>query len=75
MSLGIAVRAADGTTGKWRISDLGNDSFSEPYRWTGASIPTALVTALKAAGAQVVLVDTSNANVNWDALDVRRCVV
>ena len=68
VSLGIAVRAADGTTGKWRISDLGNDSFSEPYRWTGASIPTALVTALKAAGAQVVLVDTSNANVNWDNL-------
>ena len=68
VSLGIAVRAADGTTGKWRISDLGNDSFSEPYRWTGASIPTSLVTALKAAGAQVVLVDTSNANVNWDAL-------
>ena len=39
VSLGIAVRAADGTTGKWRISDLGNDSFSEPYRWTGASYP------------------------------------
>ena len=68
VSLGIAVRAADGTTGKWRISDLGNDSFSEPYRWTGASIPSALVNALQAAGAQVVLVDTSNANVNWDAL-------
>ena len=67
-SLGIAVRAANGQTGKWRISDLGNDSFPEPYRWTGASIPTALVNALKAANAQVVLVDTSNANVNWDNL-------
>ena len=68
VSLGIAVRAADGTTGKWRIRDLGNDSFNEPYRWTGASIPSALVTALKVAGAQVVLVDTSNPNVNWDQL-------
>ena len=67
-SLGIAVRAANGTVGKWRISSLSNDSPSEPYRWTGASIPSALVNALKAANAQVVLVDISNTNVNWDNL-------
>ena len=64
-SLGIAVRAANGTTKKWRLGVLSTATPTDPYRWTGASIPAALVTALKAENAQVVLVDTANANVNW----------
>ena len=64
-SLGIAVRAANGTTKKWRLGALSTATPTDPYRWTGASIPAALVTALKAENAQVVLVDTANANVNW----------
>ena len=67
-SLGIAVRAANGTTKKWRLGVLSTATPTDPYRWTGASIPAALVTALKAENAQVVLVDTANANVNWNDL-------
>ena len=67
-SLGIAVRAANGTTKKWRLGALSTATPTDPYRWTGASIPAALVTALKAENAQVVLVDTANANVNWNDL-------
>ena len=61
------MRAGDGSTAKFRISDLTADA-NEPYQWASALITDALVTSLKATGAQVVLVDTSEDNVNWDDL-------
>ena len=71
-ALGIAVRAANGSTAKWRISDLDESDENEAYNWINpGSITQTLITSLRASGAQVVIVDTTDPNVDWDNLQFR----
>lgn len=72
--LGLAIRAANGTTLKWRISDLDALDETEPYSWFNVNpgINAAFVAAINASGAQAVLVDISNANVDWDNLTFKQ---
>ena len=66
------VRGADGTTWSVRLSGLVEDDTEEPYNWPSAGFNDALRIALMASGAQAVLVDTSDPNIDYDNLQVER---
>ena len=69
-NLALMVRGADGTTWSVRLSALVVDDTEEPYAWLSAGFSNAQRLALQASGAQAVLVDTSDANIDYDNLQV-----
>ncbi|MCY4559732.1 MAG: hypothetical protein OXF79_25895 [Chloroflexi bacterium] len=72
-NLGLVIRAANGDTLKWRLSDLDELDETEPYIWRGVtpSISAAFITEINKAGVTSALVDISNDNVDWDNLQFR----
>ena len=78
---GIAWRAHDGATAKIAVSDAVAIDTDEPYDWNwddgDAGFPsdadwTALRNAFASGGGQVVIVDRTHPNVDWDNLQFGR---
>ena len=78
---GIALRAHDGAAAKIAVSDAVALDADEPYDWNwddgDAGFPsdadwTALRNAFLAGGGQVVIVDRTHPNVDWDNLQFGR---
>lgn len=67
-SRGIAFRASDGTTYKWRLQDIDSTDETEPYNWRVSGISDSDFAKLRVAGAQVVLVNIDDPNVDWGKL-------
>ena len=73
-NLGLAFRAADGTTLKRTIAELEPYDTTEPYQWvslpSNLRIPAEFITKMRTGGLQAAILDRNNRFVKWDTLDV-----